>query len=262
MSNAMKKNGNKKRLFMVLLLLMIGITMKLPAEAKVSAPKYPKKITVYYGCRDGEKFKDYKKPGREKHIAILTDESNSLERGSNIKSSNPKVAKAEYDMGIGGVGVLYIRILPNVKGNNIATGKTTFSFTVTLNGKKYPISIECTIKKATTPFSTFKIDGKEYKPSLNKKWEIQIPSAKKVKVKYKLKSKDYQVSYYSKNKMKKVKTYYGETVKIQKEIKLKSGDEIKNPTRICIYPKAKGYDYLREFFTGAVEWNIQFGEVK
>lgn len=209
-----KKLIGKWVLSSVLLVLLV-LSVKTEALGASSAPDFPKKITAYF-TDDVEEHYVYK-------VTNLSEDR----KISDIKSSNPKIAKAWYDWAlIGGPEVLYIGLEPTVKNNKFKTGKTTVSFTVTQNGKKYKVSTEVTIRKLTTPFKKLQINGKNYANALNKSASLTVKAGKEAKIKYQLKSKNYEIT--GRNKK-------------WKSVKLKSGKTVKTPFHINVSLKRNKY---------------------
>lgn len=115
---------------------------------------------------------------------------------------------------------LAIAVQPKMKGNKIVTGKTKVTFTVTKNGKRYPLSCEVTIRKAPNPFKSLKINGKNHTSDFNKYNEVSCNVRKKAKITYRLRG-NYKMTY---------------TNQKGKSVKLKSGSTIRTST-IWITPQ-------------------------
>lgn len=217
-------NGKYKYGFFVVSVIVFAMMMSLQVGAKSSAPKFPKKITLYYDeeyAKNSDNIPEQYYGGNGDGVYDESgivgfyvdyhceEDDNTFKISKKVKSSKPEIAKAEIDYVY--YDGLVVSIIPS--GKKIKSGKTIISFSLTINGKKYNISTEVTIRKSQNPFKSLKVNGKDYTKEFKRYGFVDLKVGKKATIKYELKSNEYKVEYSTKKnssddfgKKKKMKT--------------------------------------------------------
>ena len=248
----MKRTRNILCSLLASLLVILALPVVVSAASK--EPACPKKVTLeYYGC--------YMNNTQQRTVGsgyIYIKNLSTTARITNVKSTNKHYTATRVK------GLNAILVDEKQDGNmpdfdyEVKNGeKTTISFNVIQNGKKYKLSCQVTYKKHEAVFKTFKVGSKDLTSLVKGNWMVSYKKlSKNGKQKIDIRTtKNYKIDSIE-------VTYQNGQKYTSKIIKNGSRISLKNATGICVnyhttvkpkYYKNPTVGYRGYFYGGSIK---------